>query len=173
MVLHCHSNLNTYTHYVQAKRVVEKSWQVVHIHALPPQWTPYNPTQCRPFIHSFAIIIIKDLPIYLKELNREEGWRSCWLTPQMATMVRAGPSWSQKPRASSGNRMWVWGPKAFFQVISREPGCKWSSQDMDSCPYGMLALVLQVVAEPAGGLPFHSHPTSHLVYSQMSFLLVP
>ena len=63
-----------------------------------------------------------------------------WFIPQVDTMAGAQLIWSQEPGASFRSPMWVQGPKALghrllSQATSRELEGKWSSWNMNWCPY--------------------------------------
>lgn len=77
----------------------------------------------------------------------------------MATMAGADPFWSQDPRAASGSPVWIqvpgaqklWPSFTDFLGHKQEVDGKWSSRDINQCPYGMLVpvgrgLVNEVIA---------------------------
>nr|XP_051712195.1 UDP-N-acetylglucosamine transferase subunit ALG14 homolog isoform X1 [Oryctolagus cuniculus] len=132
-----------YLHRIPRSREVQQSWLSTVISTLHSMWV------------SFPLIYRVKPDLAERERQRKRA-AICWFTAQMAATAGADQS---KPGSRSFFRVYhmgagaqALGPSAIaFPGHSRELDWKWSSWNLNQCPYGMLAL--QVAALPT--MPQH------------------
>lgn len=99
------------------------------------------------FLYNFLLTLLERVIEREREREKQREMSSIhWLNIQMAAISRVLSVWTQESEVSFRSHTWMQEPKdlghslLFFQATSRMLNVKWSSQDLNQCPHGILVL---------------------------------